>query len=130
MRWRGCITGALTSVSTLSVACPDALAAPLCTVSHGRGYAGELAPAAALDLLVNDSSAVLVDVRTPKEKEASGIPDLPSGASARVGGCRLLTGLCLSCVAGERGAMGFVKFTGACRLRGGYLEDTRPVCWN
>mmetsp|Transcript_7847 Transcript_7847/g.19568 ORF Transcript_7847/g.19568 Transcript_7847/m.19568 type:complete len:381 (-) Transcript_7847:883-2025(-) len=49
-----------------------------------RGYAGDLAAAAALDLLVNDGGALLVDVRTAKEKEGSGIPDLPSSASSRV----------------------------------------------
>jgi rhodanese-related sulfurtransferase len=47
------------------------------------GYAGDVAPAAALDLLVNDPSVVLVDLRTAKEKEGSGIPDLPSAAASK-----------------------------------------------
>ncbi len=49
-----------------------------------RGYAGDIAPAAALDLLVNEGNVVLVDVRTAKEKETSGIPDLPSAASGKL----------------------------------------------
>lgn len=48
-----------------------------------RGYAGELNAAAAQDAIVNNN-AVLVDVRTFKEKEASGVPDLPSAASSKV----------------------------------------------
>ncbi len=48
-----------------------------------RGYAGELAPPAALDALSNEGDAVLIDIRTAKEKEGSGIPDLPSGLSSK-----------------------------------------------
>lgn len=48
-----------------------------------RGYAGELSAVAAVDLLVN-GNALLVDLRSQKEKEASGLPDLPSSARDRV----------------------------------------------
>lgn len=42
-----------------------------------RGYAGELTAAAALDQVCNDGNTVIVDIRTTREKEATGIPDLP-----------------------------------------------------
>jgi hypothetical protein len=48
------------------------------------GYAGELTAAAALDAAVNEGNVLLVDIRTQKEKEASGIPDVPSSASGKV----------------------------------------------
>jgi hypothetical protein len=62
-------------------------------VTH-RGYAGDLAAAAALNSLVNDSNVLLVDIRTAKEKETSGIPDLPSGASSKVVEVRARPGVC------------------------------------
>ncbi|KAK9843352.1 hypothetical protein WJX74_010836 [Apatococcus lobatus] len=43
-----------------------------------RGYRGNISPAAALDALANDGNTVLVDVRTSREKESSGIPDIPN----------------------------------------------------
>ncbi|KAK9866513.1 hypothetical protein WJX84_008419 [Apatococcus fuscideae] len=43
-----------------------------------RGYKGDITPAAALDALANDGNTILVDVRTAREKESSGIPDLPN----------------------------------------------------
>lgn len=49
-----------------------------------RGYSDDVPPAAALNTLVNDGDAVMVDIRTPKEKELSGVPDLPSAASSKV----------------------------------------------
>ncbi|KAL6747088.1 hypothetical protein V8C86DRAFT_2920968 [Haematococcus lacustris] len=49
-----------------------------------RGFAGELAPAAALNSLADENDVVLVDIRTLKEKETSGVPDLPSTASNKV----------------------------------------------
>ncbi|KAF5832972.1 calcium sensing receptor [Dunaliella salina] len=48
-----------------------------------RGYSDDVPPAAALNTLVNDGDAVMVDIRTPKEKELSGVPDLPSAASSK-----------------------------------------------
>lgn len=44
-----------------------------------RGYAGEISPAAALDAVASDSNTVIVDIRTEREKENAGLPDLPSG---------------------------------------------------
>lgn len=46
-------------------------------VGAARGYAGELTAAAALDQVCNNGNTVIVDIRTTREKEASGIPDLP-----------------------------------------------------
>lgn len=53
-------------------------------LNNCRGYAGELTAASALDTVVNEGNALLVDIRTVKEKEASGIPDVPSGGSGKV----------------------------------------------
>lgn len=46
-------------------------------VGAARGYAGEITAAAALDQVCNSGNTVIVDIRTTREKEASGIPDLP-----------------------------------------------------
>ncbi len=53
--------------------------------AHGRGSkhvagcgAGEVSPAAALDALSSSGGALLIDIRSAKEKETSGLPDLPS----------------------------------------------------
>lgn len=48
-----------------------------------KGYKGDLSAAAALNTMTTDGSAVLVDIRRTSEKESSGVPDLPSGASGR-----------------------------------------------
>lgn len=55
----------------------------VCVSCVYRGFAGELAAAAALDSLVNEGNVVLIDIRTSKEKEGSGIPDLPSAANGK-----------------------------------------------
>eukprot|EP00884_Botryococcus_braunii_P022393 jgi/Botrbrau1/8838/Bobra.0335s0025.1 len=47
-----------------------------------RGYRGDLTPASALDLVSNEGNVVLVDLRSDREKESGGIPELPSGRSA------------------------------------------------
>ena len=52
------------------------------TLEALRGYAGEVTPAAALDVLSSDGGAVLLDIRTAKEKEGAGLPDLPSNGAA------------------------------------------------
>lgn len=49
-----------------------------------RGYSDDLASAAALSMLVNEGNSLLVDIRSTREKEGSGIPDLPSSASGKV----------------------------------------------
>ncbi|KAG2451346.1 hypothetical protein HYH02_003950 [Chlamydomonas schloesseri] len=49
-----------------------------------RGYAGDMTAAVALDTVVNDPSSVLIDIRAIREKEASGVPDVPGGASSKV----------------------------------------------
>eukprot|EP00199_Chlamydomonas_sp_CCMP681_P002405 CAMPEP_0119107104 /NCGR_PEP_ID=MMETSP1180-20130426/7951_1 /TAXON_ID=3052 ORGANISM="Chlamydomonas cf sp, Strain CCMP681" /NCGR_SAMPLE_ID=MMETSP1180 /ASSEMBLY_ACC=CAM_ASM_000741 /LENGTH=390 /DNA_ID=CAMNT_0007092541 /DNA_START=35 /DNA_END=1207 /DNA_ORIENTATION=- len=61
------------------------LAPPLLGTFFGsfRGYAGELFAAAALDALMEDKDVVLIDIRSLKEKDGSGIPDLPSFASSK-----------------------------------------------
>lgn len=43
-----------------------------------RGYAGDVSPAGALDALSTLGNAVLLDIRTLKEKESAGVPDLPN----------------------------------------------------
>jgi rhodanese-related sulfurtransferase len=42
----------------------------------GQGYAGEILPAQAWQILQTDAKAVLIDVRTPAEWAYVGIPDL------------------------------------------------------
>jgi rhodanese-related sulfurtransferase len=42
---------------------------------HGHGYAGDLTPQEAWDLLASDERAVLVDVRTEGEWQTIGVPD-------------------------------------------------------
>lgn len=49
-----------------------------------RGFAGQLSAAAALDAVVQEASAVLIDIRSIREKEASGVPDVPGAASGKV----------------------------------------------
>ncbi len=44
-----------------------------------RGYAGEINPAAALDAVATGGNVVIVDIRTSREKENGGVPDLPFG---------------------------------------------------
>ena len=44
-----------------------------------RGYAGEINPAAALDAVAIGGNVVIVDIRTSREKENGGVPDLPFG---------------------------------------------------
>lgn len=46
------------------------------TVGALRGYGGDVSPAAALDALSTQGNANLVDIRTAREKEQAGIPDL------------------------------------------------------
>ena len=55
----------------------------VCVCAH-RGYSDDLPSAAALNSLVNDGETVLIDIRSSKEKEASGVPDLPSSAASKV----------------------------------------------
>jgi hypothetical protein len=45
---------------------------------------GEVTAASCLDRLAKDGDCVLVDIRTGKEKESSGVPDVPSGGSNKV----------------------------------------------
>ncbi|KAL4447383.1 hypothetical protein ABPG77_007416 [Micractinium sp. CCAP 211/92] len=58
------------------------LAPPLLKLAAGavRGYAGEVTPAAALTAVESDGSAVIVDIRSLREKEAGGAPDLPNAS--------------------------------------------------
>ncbi|KIZ04855.1 hypothetical protein MNEG_3102 [Monoraphidium neglectum] len=49
-----------------------------------RGYAGDITAVQALEAINGDSNAVIVDIRTPKEKETSGIPDVPGGGNKLV----------------------------------------------
>lgn len=43
-----------------------------------RGYAGDISPAGALDVLSTQGNCVVVDIRTTREKESAGLPDLPN----------------------------------------------------
>lgn len=49
-----------------------------------RGYAGEYTALQALDVLVTESNAVLVDIRGDSEVAGSGLPDVPRAASGKV----------------------------------------------
>ncbi|PNH01519.1 Calcium sensing receptor, chloroplastic [Tetrabaena socialis] len=49
-----------------------------------RGFAGELTAAVALDTVAQDASAVLIDIRPAREKEASGVPDVPGASASKV----------------------------------------------
>eukprot|EP00775_Hariotina_reticulata_P005852 gene5852-6093_t len=49
-----------------------------------RGFAGEVTAAQALDLVGSDGSAVIIDIRTEREKEASGLADVPGGAKGKL----------------------------------------------
>lgn len=49
-----------------------------------KGYKGELSAASALDAVVTEPNVVLVDIRSYKEKESSGVPDVPGSASSKV----------------------------------------------
>lgn len=49
-----------------------------------RGFAGEVTAAQALDLVGSDGSAVLIDIRTEREKEAAGLADVPGGAKGKL----------------------------------------------
>jgi rhodanese-related sulfurtransferase len=49
-----------------------------------RGYAGDASPAAALDALASGGGAVLLDIRSAREKESAGVPDLGSNAGRLV----------------------------------------------
>ena len=44
-----------------------------------RGYRGNISPASALDTISREGNAVIVDIRTDREKESAGVPDLPGG---------------------------------------------------
>ena len=44
-----------------------------------RGYGRDISPAAALDLVAGGGNIVIVDIRSEREKENGGVPDLPSG---------------------------------------------------
>lgn len=49
--------------------------------------AGDVSPAAALDALATQGNTVLVDIRSAKEKEAAGVPDLPNNGEKGLAGC-------------------------------------------
>lgn len=53
-------------------------------VGSVRGFAGELTAVKALDVINNEGNVVLVDIRTAREKEASGLPDIASSASSKL----------------------------------------------
>ncbi|KAK9797734.1 hypothetical protein WJX73_002375 [Symbiochloris irregularis] len=44
-----------------------------------RGYRGEISPAAALDTASREGNCLIVDIRSQREKESAGVPDLPFG---------------------------------------------------
>lgn len=49
-----------------------------------KGYRGDLTAPQALDLLLQDGNALLIDIRAIREKEQSGLPDVPGSASGRL----------------------------------------------
>lgn len=68
--------------SALGVIAAFYLAGPLLSLLGGaiRGYAGDISPAAALDALFERGNTYLVDIRTEREKENAGLPDLPNNS--------------------------------------------------
>lgn len=58
------------------------LAPPLLKVAAGalRGYAGDVTPAAALTAVESEGGAVIVDIRSIREKEQGGTPDIPNSS--------------------------------------------------
>ena len=63
-----------------------------CTVSgpHSRHaqracacLAGDVSPARAVDMVSTDGDAAIIDIRSAREKEATGTPDVPSSAKGR-----------------------------------------------
>ncbi len=68
----------LAAVGLAALVAPSLLRALL---TAARGYAGDVSAAAALDATAGrGGKSVLVDIRTQREKEAQGVPDLPGGA--------------------------------------------------
>lgn len=49
-----------------------------------KGYQGSISAASALDSLVTEAGTLLIDLRSSKEKEASGVTDVPGAASGKV----------------------------------------------
>mmetsp|Transcript_10651 Transcript_10651/g.22902 ORF Transcript_10651/g.22902 Transcript_10651/m.22902 type:complete len:382 (-) Transcript_10651:495-1640(-) len=49
-----------------------------------RGFAGEVTAANALDMVASSGDSLLIDIRIQKEKEQSGVPDVPSSISGRL----------------------------------------------
>lgn len=71
---------------TLGLVAAYYLVPPLLKAGVGalRGYAGDVTPAAALDALSSRGDTVLVDVRSARDKESQGIPDVPNSGSKLV----------------------------------------------
>jgi hypothetical protein len=45
--------------------------------------AGDTTPARAVDIVASEPSAVLIDIRSAREKQAVGVPDVPGSARGR-----------------------------------------------
>jgi len=48
-----------------------------------RGFSGEISPAKAIDTVMLQDDACLIDLRSAKEKAATGVPDVPGSAKGR-----------------------------------------------
>lgn len=65
------------------------LISDLSTIAHSRVWltqsvrAGDINPARAVDIVGSDGNATFIDIRTSREKEAVGVPDVPSSAKGR-----------------------------------------------
>ncbi|KAI7844130.1 hypothetical protein COHA_002266 [Chlorella ohadii] len=98
------------------------LAPPLLKAGVGflRGYAGDIAPAAALSAVESEGNAVIVDIRSAREKEAGGMPDIPNtsklieleyaGIEAPI--CRTHVKHCCLCVALVAGKLIELEYAG------------------
>lgn len=76
-----------------------------------RGYGRDISPAAALDLAAGGGNVVIVDIRTDREKENGGVPDLPSGnrwACTCAGNTALLQTCHMACAPACGFHLGFV----------------------
>eukprot|EP00210_Caulerpa_lentillifera_P001133 g1092.t1 len=49
-----------------------------------RGYAGDISAPAALDCVLSEEDAVMIDIRTADEKDRSGVLDIPKNVSSRL----------------------------------------------
>jgi hypothetical protein len=64
--------------------CADASRRSRCACTlDAASRAGDITPASAVDLVSKDSSVVIIDIRSAREKAAIGVPEAPGSARGR-----------------------------------------------